>query len=161
MHWTTNTTTMRERSRHVSPRTEYIFWSTRARSDLETKKSSTPSARLSWVRIIREYTQQQQSVIVLGSVFFFEKYHVKRPSASLRGQTRVCQRRLGCLSPGRAKRTRRVSSRRQTQHRSRRWLESCEDKQKNGPNTISGSDFAQEVCFDLHERDLFLIEKSI
>ena len=30
------------------------------RADLENKKSSAPSARLSWLRIIREYTQQQQ-----------------------------------------------------------------------------------------------------
>ena len=29
---------------------------------------------------------------------------------------------------------------------------------QNDPNTISGSDFARESCFDLHERDLFLLE---
>ena len=69
-----------------------------AGSDLETKKSSAPSAGLSWLRIIREYTQQQQqqSVIVLGSDAWLEKNHVKRLGTSLRCQTRVSQRRLGC-----------------------------------------------------------------
>ena len=39
-----------------------------AGSDLETKKSSVPSARLSCLGIMREYTeQQQQPDIVLGS----------------------------------------------------------------------------------------------
>ena len=30
------------------------------------------------------------------------------------------------------------------------------NKQTNDPSTISVSDFAQEACFDLHERDLVL-----
>ena len=60
MRWTMNTTTMRERSRRASPQPDYSLLSVDAGSDLETKKSSVPSAPLSWLRIIREYTQQQQ-----------------------------------------------------------------------------------------------------
>ena len=58
MRWTTNTTTMRERSRRVSPL--YSKLSVDAGSNLETKKSSAPSA--SFVATyhiymyIREYT---------------------------------------------------------------------------------------------------------
>ena len=48
MRWTTNTTTMRERSRRASPQPD-SYLSVEAGSDLETnnKKSSAPSARLS------------------------------------------------------------------------------------------------------------------
>ena len=35
-------------------------------------------------------------------------------------------------------------------------LKNHTSKQTNGPSTISESDFAQEGCFDLHKRDLFL-----
>ena len=63
-------------------------------------ENSAPSACLSWLRIIREYTQQQQQqqqcwARILGG----QKYRVKRLGTSLRGQARVSQRRLGCLSP--------------------------------------------------------------
>ena len=45
---------------------------------------------------------------------------------------------------------------------SRRWLEFSETNlaaRVRADGTISGSDFAQEACFDLHERDLCWLEK--
>ena len=83
---------MFERSRRASPRTDYSRLSGDARSDLETKKSSAPSAHFSLVRIIREYAASSSHRAGLGC-------HVKRLGTSLRGQT-VSQRRLECLSPG-------------------------------------------------------------
>ena len=47
---------MREGSRRVSPQPDYDELSVDAGSDLENKESSAPSACLSWLRIIREYT---------------------------------------------------------------------------------------------------------
>ena len=38
--------------------------------------------------------------MVLGSDAWMNKHHVKRHGTSLRGQTRVNQRRLGCMSRG-------------------------------------------------------------
>ena len=55
---------------------------------LRGQGDSAPSARLSWLRVMREYTQEQQ-LIVLGSDALLKKYHVKRLGTSLRGQTRV------------------------------------------------------------------------
>ena len=79
MRWITNAITMRGRSRRASPLPDYSSLSVDAGSDLGTKKSSAPSARLSLLRIIREYTQQQQQqVIVLVSDAWLKKYHVKR-----------------------------------------------------------------------------------
>ena len=93
MRWNTNTTMMRERSRRASPQPDYSELSVDASSDLETKKSNAPSARLSWLRIIREYTQQhQQQIIVVGSDAWLKKYYLKRLGTPLRGQTRVSQR---------------------------------------------------------------------
>ena len=66
---------MRERSRRASLQPEL---SVDAASDLETKTSGAPSARLSWIRITREYTQQQQ-VIVLGSNARFKKIPREAP----------------------------------------------------------------------------------
>ena len=52
---------MRGRSRRAPPEPDYSYkyLSVDAGSDLEIQKSSAPSARLSWLFIIREYTQQQ------------------------------------------------------------------------------------------------------
>ena len=52
---------------------------------------------------------------------------------------------------------------------SRRWHDFLKSKyltagshdKQNDPNTISGSDFAQEPCFDLHEQHFFMLESSI
>ena len=63
-----------------------------AGSDLETKKSSAPRARLSWLRVIREYAASSSHRAGLGC-------QVKRLGTSLRGQT-VSQDRLERLSPG-------------------------------------------------------------
>ena len=62
--------------------------STRVRTYVENKESSAPSARLSWLRIMREYTQSSSSRAGLGC-FVEKKKHVKRLDTSLRGQTRV------------------------------------------------------------------------
>ena len=79
---------MNERSRRASPQPDYSLLSVDAGSDLENKESSAPSARLSWLRIMREYTQSSSSRAGLGC-FVEKKYHVKRLETSLRGQTRV------------------------------------------------------------------------
>ena len=79
-----------------------------AGSNLETKKSSAPNARLLWLRIIREYTTAAAAAVaaVVGhrrgglGCLVEKKYHVKRLGTALRGQTRVSQRKVGCLSPG-------------------------------------------------------------
>ena len=77
---------------------ERLQLSVDARVDLEAKQRAQRGS--SWLRIIRECTQQQQSVIMLGSDAWLEKNHVNRLGTSLRGQTRVNQRRLGCSRPG-------------------------------------------------------------
>ena len=66
-------------------------------SDQETKKSSAPSARLTWLRIILNnyYTAVAGEVIVPGSDVWLKKKHVKRLGPFLG----VSRRRLGCLSP--------------------------------------------------------------
>ena len=91
---------------------------------------------------------------------------MKRLRTTRRGQTRVSQRRLGCLSPGPCEAH---SAWRQTSSSSRRWLEflmyknlselpkNPTSKQTNGPGTISASAFAQEACFDLHKQTRFEI----
>ena len=61
MRWTTNTTTMRELSRRVSPQPDYNQLSADAGSDLENKESNAPRTRLSWLRIMREYAQSGSS----------------------------------------------------------------------------------------------------
>ena len=58
MRWITKRTTTRERSRRASPRTADLQLWGDAGSDLETKKISARSARLSCLPIIRESTQQ-------------------------------------------------------------------------------------------------------
>ena len=58
--------------------------------------SSAPSARLSWLHIMREYTEQQ--LIVLGSGALLKKIPREAPRhVSSRPDS---ERRLGCLSPG-------------------------------------------------------------
>ena len=62
---------MPERSRRASPQPDYSWLSVDAASDLENKESSAPSARLSWLRIMREYAQSSSSRAGLGC--FVEK----------------------------------------------------------------------------------------
>ena len=77
MRWTTNTTTMRERSRRALPQRDYSYLSVDAGSDLENKESSAPSARLSWllVRMIscESSVHTEQQLIVLGSDALLKK----------------------------------------------------------------------------------------
>ena len=61
MRWTTNTTTMREHSHRASPQSDYSQMSADAGSDIRTKRSSAPSARLWELRILREYTHSSSS----------------------------------------------------------------------------------------------------
>ena len=98
-----------------------------------------------------------------------KKYHMKRLGTSLRGQSRVSQRRLGRLSPGPSEvRSARLFAAPDTaavvvdDGKSKRLTaEPREQQQKNDPNTISGSDSHKILCFLLHERDFFVLEKSI
>ena len=55
-----------ERSRRAPPQPDYGYLSVDAGSDLENQNSSAPSARLSWLRIIREDTQSSSSRAGLG-----------------------------------------------------------------------------------------------
>ena len=59
MRWTTNTTTMRKRSRRASP-PDCSYEAAGRRGLGPRDQEHAPSARLSWLRIKREYTQQQQ-----------------------------------------------------------------------------------------------------
>ena len=72
-----------------------------AGEDLASKKGSAPSERLSWLHLIRVHTQQQQEYVRErgGLGCLVEKYQVKRLRKPLRGQVKVSQHRLGCLSP--------------------------------------------------------------
>ena len=54
-------TTMSERSRRASPQPDYSQLSVDAGSDLEIEEGSAPSTHLSWLRIMREYTQSISS----------------------------------------------------------------------------------------------------
>ena len=51
-------------------------------------------------RVYVSYESTEQQRMVLGSDAWMNKHHVKRHGTSLRGQTRVNQRRLGCMSRG-------------------------------------------------------------
>ena len=59
MRWTSNTTTMRERSRRACPQPNYSQLSVHAGADQATKNRNKTSERLSWLRLIRVHTQQQ------------------------------------------------------------------------------------------------------
>ena len=92
------------------------------------------------------------------------KYHVKRLDTSLRCQTRVSQRRLGCLSAGPSEvHSARLFAAPDTAVvdvgfkflSPKTKLLNHTSKQANDPSTICVSDFAQNACFDLRERDLF------
>ena len=90
MRWTTNTTKVRERSRRgLGPR------------DKEEQRTQ----RASFVTTSRTRVHTAAAAVShrrLGRLFFF-LIDVNRRGMSLRGQTRVGQRRLGCLSPGPSK----------------------------------------------------------
>ena len=60
MRWTTNTTTMRERSRRASPQPDYSQLSVDAGSDLENKESNALSA--SFVAAYHERVQTEQQL---------------------------------------------------------------------------------------------------
>ena len=103
MRWTTNTTTMRERSRRASAQPAVGRRGLRPRDQEEqrTQRASFAATNHTGVHTQQQQQQQQQQVIVLGSDAWLQKKHVKRRGTSLRGQqTRVSQRRLGCLCPG-------------------------------------------------------------
>ena len=79
MRWITNTTTMRERNRGVSPEPHL---SVDAGSNLGNKKSSAPSARVSNLHIIQEYTTASAAVVGRrggGSRAWLEKIHREAP----------------------------------------------------------------------------------
>ena len=129
-----------------------------AGSDLETKKSSAPRARLSWLRVIREYAASSSHRAGLGC-------QVKRLGTSLRGQT-VSQDRLERLSPGPSD----VISARlfaapdaavvdvglnflsPTTHLLNHKSIPVQTKDRS---TIPTSDFSQEDCFDARARFVF------
>ena len=72
---------------------------------------------------------KQQSVIVLGSDAWLRICHVKRLRTTLRGQTRVSQPWLGCLSPGPGEvHLALLFAAPDTVSSSRRWLEFSESK---------------------------------
>ena len=154
---------MRERSRRASPRTDYVKLPGDAGSDLETK---THTQRASFVATYHaRVCSKQQSVIVPGSDAWLRKRPREAPRHISRGQTRVSQRRLGCLSLGPSE-----------VHSACRFAApdtavvnvvlsflspktSHGRKQTNDPSTISASDFAQEACCDFARTtavDLFL-----
>ena len=91
---------MRERSRRASPQSYHSSLSVDPGEDLATKNGSAPTKRFSWVCLIRVHTPQQKDVGHRhGLGCLIEKYQVKRLRTPLRGQIRVSQRRLECLSP--------------------------------------------------------------
>ena len=67
----------------------------RGQEEQPTQRASSAATYVYHARPHRAVTP-----IVLGSDDWLKKYHVKRLGTSLRGQSRISQRRLGCLSPG-------------------------------------------------------------
>ena len=141
---------MRERCRRASPRAE------------ETKKSSAPSARISWLRIIQEYAAGS---IVLGSDAWLIKMPreaprrvFSRPDYNNSAQARMLESRAERSALSASLRGARHSSSRRCLEfsKSKDQLLNHTSKQTNDPSTIFASDFVQEACFDLHERYLFL-----
>ena len=115
-----------------------------AGSDLETKKSNAPSARLSRPLIIREYAASISQSSCWALMLVENKGHVS-PSGSLFAGALVSQRRLECSSPGPSE-----------VHSARLLATLGTGKPTDDPSTTSASDLAQEARFGLHERELFL-----
>ena len=70
MRWTTNTTTMCERSRRLTAARLQLAVGGRALGPRQQGEQRTQRASFSWLRIIREYTEQQ---LVLGSDALLKK----------------------------------------------------------------------------------------
>ena len=84
----------------------------------------TQSPRLSWLRIMREYTQSSSSSRAGLGCFVEKQHHVKRVGTALRGQTMSLRVGLDAQVQDRAKCTRRGAGRSSR----RRLLELSESK---------------------------------
>ena len=104
MRCTTNTTTMRERGRRVSPHPHTIAscWWTRARTycrDQEEQLTQRASFAATYhTRVHHSSSGSSRSSSWWARMLGLKQYHVKLPGTSLRRQTRVSQRRFECLS---------------------------------------------------------------
>ena len=149
MRWKANTTNQDARTQSPRLSEDRLQLSGDAGSDLETNKSSAPSAGLSWRRLVREYTHssKQQSVIVLGSIAWLKQIPREAPQHF---SSRPAQARM--LESG-AERSALRASLGGARHSSsphvvyiflRRKLLDHTNKRSHDPSAISGSDSAQK-----------------